>query len=172
MISAPRRLVSVTTLESTTHDRSPTAMAGLRWSLCLSCLILKQRWGPTELVKPHQELTHPAVIPISLGTGQGLVPLALVTPTTGAVMTLDHSGVNGVVTPQLQPGFKRSLTRDDTPSHGIDSISWVTLCHWSLGESRTTATYGTTASPWGRVTTPNDLQPSRFIAGPDIGEAR
>ena len=48
----------------------------------------------TEVVEPHREPTHPAVIPLRFGKGQRLAHLPLVPQATGSVMPFDDTRID------------------------------------------------------------------------------
>ena len=69
------------------HGRAP--MHDLRLVLALQTTM-----GVTEIIQPHREPTHPAMIPGGFGKSQGLTHFALIAQATGPVLTLSRTRVN------------------------------------------------------------------------------
>jgi hypothetical protein len=60
-------------------------------------LDLQTTMSVAEIIQPHREPTHPAVIPRCFGKGERLAHLALITQATGPVMTLHRTRMNDCV---------------------------------------------------------------------------
>lgn len=87
----------------------------------------------TEIVVSYREPTHPAVIPPGFRKGQRLADLALITQTTGAVVTLHHARVDLRVTSQIQHMFTMSFAMNRSYLNAIDSTPFIALVHLALG---------------------------------------
>ena len=126
----------------------------------------------TEIVVSYREPTHPAVIPPSFGKGQCLSDLTLIPQPTGAVVALHHARVYLRVPSQIQHMFKMGFAMHRSHLNAVHSTPFVALVHLSIGQPLTPAHPETTASPFERVATTEDLQEGRFVAGKGIGKDR
>ena len=74
-------------------------------------LDLQTAMSVAEIVQPHREPTHPAVIPRRFGKGERLAHLALITQATGPVVSWDHHNpAVGTIRERLPGRFDASLT--------------------------------------------------------------
>ena len=86
----------------------------------------------TEIVQPHREPTHPAVIPRRFGKGQGLTHFALIAQATGPIMPLHHTRVNHFVAQQGQDMLQTGFAMDGSYFHPLDPaalVDFVSLAH-------------------------------------------
>jgi hypothetical protein len=126
----------------------------------------------TEIVVPYREPTHPAVIAAGFGKGQRLSDLPLLTPPTGAVVTLHYTRVDLRVTSQIPYMVKMGFAMNRSHLNAVHSTPFGALVHLSIGQALTPANPWTTAAPWERGATTADLPEGRFIAGQGIGQDR
>ena len=124
----------------------------------------------TDMVGAHREPTPPAGIATGLREGPCLSHLTRMAQTTRAVVTLDHAGMDRLVTSPRQPVCQTGLAMNRPPLHLTDTPLLVVLVHLAIGPSLTPTTPRTTASTWGGVATTNDLPQRRVVTGHALGE--
>lgn len=112
----------------------------------------------TEIVVSSREPTHPAVISTGCGKGQCLAALTLMTPPTGAVVTLHSARVDLRRTSQIPPLFTMGFAMNRSHLNTVHSTPFVALVPLALGQPLPPANPGMTASPCERVATPEDRQ--------------
>jgi hypothetical protein len=76
----------------------------------------------TDIVQPHREPTHPAVIPCRFGKGQGLPGLTLIAQATGPVMTLYHTRVDDFVPEKIQDVLEAGFAMHDPHFYSLNPM--------------------------------------------------
>ena len=127
---------------------------------------------PTELVEARRQPTHPAVRAPGCRQGPGLSDFPLLPETTRAVVTLDHAGVDRLVTPARQPMRKTGFAMDHSDCHALHPTIFVGLFPLPLGQPLAPAHHRMTPPPLGRRPTTEHLQAGRLVAGQGLGEKR
>jgi hypothetical protein len=128
--------------------------------------------GSTEIVEPHGEPTHPAMITKRFGKRQGLAHLALVASTTGAMVTLPHTRVDRCGAPQGEHMLQSGFAMHGSHLNVIHPTAAVALFDVPGGETLAPADDRTAAPSWGWIAPTEPLQQRRLIAGKRIGEDR
>src|SRR5262245_31257628 len=118
---------------------------------------------PAEVVQPHREPAHPAVVPARCGKGQGLPDLALVPQATGPIMPFDDTRVNDFVPEEGQDMLQMRLAMHRSHLHPLDPTALVDFLHLSIGQALRPTHHGPRRPAFGamscrRVTLSESLQ--------------
>src|SRR5262245_57913877 len=88
----------------------------------------------TEIVQPHREPAHPAVIPWGFRKGEGLTDLPLIPQATRPVMSRHHTGIAVLLAPSGQDMLELRFPLEGTPCDPLDPPLLRVFLHLSIGQ--------------------------------------
>jgi hypothetical protein len=96
-------------------------------------LDLQAAMSVAEMISPHREPTHPAVISHRFGNGQGLPHFALMAHATGPVLTLHHARITNLVAEEVQDMLQTRFAMHDSHVHPLDPTPLLLFVHLPIG---------------------------------------
>src|SRR5215831_4066606 len=102
----------------------------------------------TEIVPPHREPAHPAVIARRCGTGQRLPDLALMAQAAGPMMPLHHTRVDDVVPEEIQAVLQASFAMHDAHRYSFHPTPFILFFDLPIGQPLRPAQERPPGSTW------------------------
>src|SRR5262245_11063019 len=140
-------------------------------------LDLQATVSATEIVQPHREPTHPAVVPRRFGNGQGLPGLALIAHATGPVVTLYHTRVDDVIAEEIQDMLEVGFAMHDPYLSAFNATPFIVFFALPIGSALGPA-HNRAPGPacgavrGGRIATAEGVEDGGLIPVIGIGEDR
>ena len=104
---------------------------------------------PTEIIEPHREPTHPAVIPLRLGKGQRVSYFAPVAQAAGTVVAVHHARVDLRVAQQREHMLKTRFAMHRSDLDPLHPTAFVAFLNLTIGQALPPTDYRTAPSALG-----------------------
>lgn len=90
---------------------------------------------PTNVIQPHGEPAHPAVIARCFRKSQGLTHLVLIAQATRAVMPLHHTRVDVLIAQQGQNALEPRFVIEGAHFDPLDPTSLIVFFYLTIGQA-------------------------------------